>query len=91
MANTSGTAPFFLGIDVGGTNVKAGVVDNTGLSLSKVSLPTEASKGPLVGVGGAVPVRHPSAQAGALCPMCRSDSTPADELARLLAGARPGC
>jgi glucokinase len=50
MSNTSGTGPFFLGIDVGGTNVKAGVVDNTGLSLSKVSLPTDAAKGPLVGV-----------------------------------------
>jgi glucokinase len=45
-----GTAPFFLGIDVGGTNVKAGVVDNEGQSLSSVSVPTEAALGPDAGV-----------------------------------------
>jgi glucokinase len=47
---TRGTAPFFLGIDVGGTNVKAGVVDNEGQSLSSVSVPTEAARGPEAGV-----------------------------------------
>jgi len=38
--------PFFLGIDVGGTNVKAGVVDNAGVPMSHVSFPTEAERGP---------------------------------------------
>ena len=44
------TAPFYLGIDLGGTNVKAGVVDDAGQPLSRASLPTEAEKGPEHGV-----------------------------------------
>src|SRR5262245_19807761 len=40
------TPPFFVGLDVGGTTMKAGVVDDTGRPLSAaVSLPTEAHKG----------------------------------------------
>lgn len=42
--------PFFLGIDLGGTNIKAGVVDSHGHALSSVSVPTEAAKGPEHGV-----------------------------------------
>src|SRR5262245_14430331 len=41
---------YYLGVDVGGTNVKAGVVDDEARSLSHVSVPTEAEKGPKVGV-----------------------------------------
>jgi glucokinase len=37
--------PFFVGLDVGGTTMKGGVVDETGRSLSAVSLPTEAYRG----------------------------------------------
>src|SRR5438132_3779086 len=37
--------PLFVGLDVGGTTMKAGVVDDTGRPLSTVSLPTEAYKG----------------------------------------------
>ncbi|OAI39492.1 sugar kinase, partial [Planctomycetaceae bacterium SCGC AG-212-D15] len=37
--------PFFVGVDVGGTNIKGGVVDDTGKPLSSVSLETEAPKG----------------------------------------------
>src|SRR5260370_40924235 len=37
--------PFFVGLDVGGGSMKAGVVDDTGQPLSAVSLPTEASRG----------------------------------------------
>jgi glucokinase len=37
--------PFFVGLDVGGTSMKAGVVDDNGRPLSSVSLPTEASRG----------------------------------------------
>ena len=43
-------APFYVGIDVGGTNIKAGVVDDDGRSLSHVSAPTEAARGPHVGL-----------------------------------------
>jgi glucokinase len=37
--------PYFVGLDVGGTSMKAGVLDDTGRALSAVSLPTEAYKG----------------------------------------------
>jgi glucokinase len=36
---------YFVGIDVGGTTIKGGVVDDNGKPLSSVSLPTEAAKG----------------------------------------------
>ena len=38
--------PFFVGIDLGGTNIKMGVVDNQGRTLSWLSIPTEVEKGP---------------------------------------------
>jgi glucokinase len=37
--------PYFVGLDVGGSTMKAGVVDDSGRPLSAVSLPTEASRG----------------------------------------------
>lgn len=40
----------FLGIDLGGTNIKSGVVDDTGRVISSVSVPTEAVQGPDHGV-----------------------------------------
>jgi glucokinase len=39
------TAAFFVGLDVGGTTMKAGIVDDAGRPLSAVSLPTEAPRG----------------------------------------------
>lgn len=42
--------PFYLGIDLGGTNIKSGVVDDTGCPISSVSLETEAERGPEVGL-----------------------------------------
>src|SRR5262245_7506731 len=39
------TPPYFVGLDVGGTTMKAGVVDDAGRPLSSVSLPTEAHRG----------------------------------------------
>lgn len=42
--------PFFLGIDLGGTNVKAGVVDSNGTPLSKCTTRTLAKEGPGPGV-----------------------------------------
>jgi glucokinase len=46
MTGESTSGRYFLGIDLGGTNVKAGVVDDGGHSRSSVSRPTEAAKGP---------------------------------------------
>src|SRR5581483_1774698 len=37
--------PFFIGLDVGGSTMKAGAVDDSGQPLSAVSLPTEAARG----------------------------------------------
>jgi len=37
--------PLYVGLDVGGTTMKAGVVDDDGKPLSAVSLPTQAHKG----------------------------------------------
>lgn len=45
-----GQPPFYAGLDVGGTNIKAGVVDSEGKPLGKASVPTEAIKGPENGV-----------------------------------------
>jgi len=39
-------SPFFVGIDLGGTNIKVGVVDDRGRPLSWLSIPTDADKGP---------------------------------------------
>jgi glucokinase len=39
------TARYFVGLDVGGSAMKAGVVDDAGKPLSSVSLPTEAHRG----------------------------------------------
>src|SRR5262245_56329243 len=38
-------APLFIGLDVGGTSMKGGVVDDQGRPLGSVNLPTEAYKG----------------------------------------------
>lgn len=38
-------APFFVGVDLGGTTTKIGVVDDEGRALSWLSIPTEVQKG----------------------------------------------
>lgn len=38
---------YMIGIDLGGTNIKAGIYDNDFISVKEVSTPTEAAKGPL--------------------------------------------
>ncbi|MGA2796016.1 MAG: ROK family protein [Thermoguttaceae bacterium] len=38
--------PFFVGIDLGGTNIKAGIVDDLGRPLAWHSVPTDVPKGP---------------------------------------------
>src|SRR6266550_2167124 len=39
------TTSLYVGLDVGGTSMKAGVVDDVGKALAHVSLPTEAHRG----------------------------------------------
>ena len=39
-------APFFAGVDVGGTNIKIGLVDDEGNPLAHTSMPTEEEQGP---------------------------------------------
>ncbi len=39
-------APYFVGVDLGGTNIKVGVVDDLGRPLSWLSIPTDAGRGP---------------------------------------------
>lgn len=41
--------PFFVGIDLGGTNIKAGVVDDLGRTLGYASVKSEIQKGPDAG------------------------------------------
>jgi glucokinase len=43
-------ALYYVGLDVGGSSMKGGVVDETGRPLSGVSLPTEAHKGQVFGL-----------------------------------------
>jgi len=50
MQATEAQGPFYLGVDVGGTNIKVGVVDSAAQSLSYVSLPTEPQRGPKAGL-----------------------------------------
>ena len=42
-------SPFFVGVDVGGTNIKIGVVDDLGRPMSWLSIPTDSEKGPADG------------------------------------------
>ena len=45
MGTSDRKPPFYLGIDLGGTNIKSGVVDDDGHPFSHVSLPTHAEQG----------------------------------------------
>src|SRR5262249_4978775 len=49
-AGSDMTKHLFVGLDVGGTNMKAGVVDDSGKPLAHVSLPTEPHLGQEVGL-----------------------------------------
>jgi glucokinase len=50
MSGQGHSPTYFVGVDVGGTNLKVGVVSDTGESLSHVSVPTHAEKGPKAGL-----------------------------------------
>ncbi len=58
-------APFFVGLDLGGTNIKVGVVDDLGRPLSWLSIPTQVDRGPEDAAGrmGAA-VKQAAADAG---------------------------
>ena len=43
---SSARAPFFVGIDVGGTNIKFGLVDDQGSTITYSTIRTEAKRGP---------------------------------------------
>lgn len=43
---SSAQGPLFLGIDVGGTNIKLGLVDDRGQAIAKSSVPTQEEQGP---------------------------------------------
>jgi glucokinase len=44
-SSTSAQKPFFVGLDVGGTNIKIGIVDDAGQTLAYQSIRTEQDKG----------------------------------------------
>ncbi len=50
MADFPAFSRLFLGLDLGGTNVKAGVVNDNGAVISACSVPTDAIQGPDAGV-----------------------------------------
>lgn len=66
MSETEPVPPYFLGIDLGGTNVKAGVVDDSGQPLSYESVPTQADQGPEQGVENMVRCSHQAVEASGL-------------------------
>lgn len=63
MKSTSSSARLFLGLDMGGTNVKAGVVDDDGTVIGEAQVPTEADGGPDHGVGRIVAAGHSAMEA----------------------------
>lgn len=58
--------PFYLGIDLGGTNIKAGVVDDQGKPLSRADVPTHADKGPEEGVRRICQAAHEAVKSAGL-------------------------
>ena len=60
---TSVEPRLYLGVDLGGTNIKAGVVDDAGRPLSRVSIPTQAERGPEVGIQRICEAAHAAAAA----------------------------
>ncbi len=56
------SSPLFLGIDLGGTNIKSGVVDDDGRALSAITVKTEADRGPQVGLNNLVAAGNQAVQ-----------------------------
>jgi glucokinase len=51
ISRTAAEPPLFAGVDLGGTNIKLGIVDNLGRTLAYVSIPTDEPAGAESGVG----------------------------------------
>src|SRR3954447_13846241 len=66
MSDADRRPPFYLGIDLGGTNIKSGVVDDRGQALSSVSLETEAEQGPEEGLDNLAEAGHRAVEASGL-------------------------
>jgi glucokinase len=58
--------PFYLGIDLGGTNIKSGVVDDNGRVLSTISVATQADRGPGVGLDNLTDASNRAVEASGL-------------------------
>lgn len=58
--------PFYLGIDLGGTNIKSGVVDDAGRPASSVSVPTDAARGPEAGLAALAEAGRKAVEASGL-------------------------
>ena len=58
--------PFYLGIDLGGTNIKSGVVDDLGRPVSSVSVETNADRGPDTGIANLAEAGRLAVQASGL-------------------------
>src|SRR5271166_4846754 len=54
MSSVRNSPPYFIGIDLGGTNIKSGVVDNDGRPMSSVSTATHPERGPHIGLDNLV-------------------------------------
>lgn len=46
ISKAAAQGPFYVGIDLGGTNIKFGLIDDRGESLAYLHMPTEVEKGP---------------------------------------------
>ncbi len=66
MSAAPGTSPYYLGIDLGGTNIKSGVVNDHGRVLSKISVETEADRGPETGLDNLAKAGHQAVEASGL-------------------------
>jgi glucokinase len=66
MSDEGRRPPFYLGIDLGGTNIKGGVVDDSGRPFSSISLETEADRGPEVGLANLAEVGRRAVEASGL-------------------------
>ena len=59
-------SPCYLGLDLGGTNVKAGIVDDEGRPLGSIHLPTRAGLGPEAGLETLVAATNRAVEAGGI-------------------------
>jgi glucokinase len=66
MPSSRNSPPFYVGIDLGGTNIKSGVVDNDGRPMSSVSIETHADEGGNAGLERLVEAANKAVRASGL-------------------------